>query len=65
MGHVHVEAVHERPPVHCVPQAPQFASSAVVFTHPSPHWIVPLGQLQTLFEHTRPAGHALPQAPQF
>ncbi len=33
VGHVHEPAVQERPPLHTVAQAPQFALSDVVSTH--------------------------------
>jgi hypothetical protein len=36
--------LHELPPLHCVPQAPQLALSVVVFTHWSPQSDVPFGQ---------------------
>ena len=57
--------VHELPPVHCVPQAPQFALSVIVSTHCSPQSVVPPGQTHWLFTQSRPAGQAVPQAPQW
>jgi hypothetical protein len=57
--------LHELPPLHCVPQAPQLALSVIGLVHCSPQSVVPFGQTHWLPAHVRPAGQALPHAPQF
>ena len=58
---------HVAPPVHAMPQPPQFAASVVMFTHALPQRSRPGVQYDwhDPAEHTWPAAHALPQRPQW
>ena len=65
VGHAHMPPPQVMPLVHWVPQRPQLLASFKVSTQVPLHRVVPLGQLQTLFEHCWPPVHAMPQPPQF
>ena len=56
--------MHDWPPVHALPQLPQFASLFVKFVHTPLHRDCPAGQTHAVPLQVWPPVHVLPQLPQ-
>src|SRR6185369_1240277 len=61
----HTPAVQAAPPVHALPQAPQFAGSLEVSMQVPPQVALPAPQPQAPLLQVWPPRHLLPQKPQF
>jgi hypothetical protein len=66
VGHTHVPLLHDRPPVHAAPQAPQLASSVSVSMQLAPQTVAPLGHSSSHVPAAQCSigSHSVSQAPQ-
>src|SRR3954462_3282820 len=61
---LHAPVEHTRPPVHALPQVPQFVPSACAFTQTPLQFVRLPEQTHAPAEHVWPWPHVLPHAPQ-